>query len=133
LPAIILLKDYIPEAWKIGGLLIGVYTGGTPNLAAIARGLNVSEDLYILTHTVDLAIGAMVLLFLITGAKGFFGLYLKPYKSTGDYDGEKGKKMVSEFESYTGFFRPSESPRSAESDGVRHCDLCDRVWHDLPL
>jgi uncharacterized membrane protein len=105
-----ILKDYIPEAWKIGGLLIGVYTGGTPNLAAIARGLNVSEDLYILTHTVDLAIGAMVLLFLITGAKGFFGLYLKPYKSTGDYDGDKGKKMVSEFESYTGFFNRQNFP-----------------------
>ncbi|MCF8226675.1 MAG: DUF819 family protein [Bacteroidales bacterium] len=99
-----LLKDHIPEAWKIGGLLIGVYTGGTPNLAAIARGLNVSEDLYILTHTVDLAIGAVVLLFLITGAKPFFGLFLKPYRSTGDYDGKEGKKVVSEFESYKGFF-----------------------------
>ncbi|MEX0987506.1 MAG: DUF819 family protein [Bacteroidales bacterium] len=112
-----LLRDHIPEAWKIGGLLIGVYTGGTPNLAAIARGLNVNEDLYILTHTVDLAIGALLLLFLITGAKGFFGLFLKPYKSTGDYDGEKGKKMVSEFESYEGFFSRDNLPGIVKSMG----------------
>lgn len=105
-----LLKDHIPEAWKIGGLLIGVYTGGTPNLAAIARGLNVDEDLYILTHTVDLAIGAIVLLFLITGAKGLFGLLLKPYKSNDDYDGERGEQIVSEFESYKGFFSRKHFP-----------------------
>lgn len=105
-----LLRDHIPEAWKIGGLLIGVYTGGTPNLAAIARGLNVDDDMYILTHTVDLAIGALVLLFLITGAKSFFGMYLKPYKSTGEYSDKESDTMVSEFESYSGFISRSTIP-----------------------
>jgi len=99
-----LLKDKIPEIWKISGMLIGVYTGGTPNLAAIAQGLHVDEDLYILTHTVDLAIGAIVLLFLITGAQRFFLLYMKPYRSNGIYSGEEGEKSIDEFESYRGFF-----------------------------
>lgn len=105
-----LLKDNIPGAHKIGGLLIGVYTGGTPNLAALAKGLNVDEDLYILTHTVDLAIGAIVLLFLITGAKRFFGMYLKPYKHTADYNGFDAEHTVSAFESYTGFFNRENFP-----------------------
>jgi len=100
----VLLKDRIPEIWKISGMLIGVYTGGTPNLAAIAQGLNVNEELYILTHTVDLAVGAVVLLFLITGAQRFFSLYLRPYKSNGNYTGEEGEKTLDEFESYRGFF-----------------------------
>lgn len=112
-----LLRDVIPEAWKIGGLLIGVYTGGTPNLAALAQGLNVDEDLYILTHTVDLAIGAIVLLFLITGAKRFFGLYLRPYKSNGDYSGKDGEHMVSEFESYKNFFSRGNIPGLLKSMG----------------
>jgi uncharacterized membrane protein len=86
-------------------MLIGVYTGGTPNLAAIAQGLGVNEDQYILTHTVDLAIGALVLLFFITGAQRFFSLYLRPYKSTGKYSTEESDKMVSEFDSYNGFFK----------------------------
>ncbi|MEX0981156.1 MAG: DUF819 family protein [Bacteroidales bacterium] len=105
-----LLRDSIPSAHKIGGLLIGVYTGGTPNLAAIARGLSVDEDLYILTHTVDLAIGAIVLLFLITGAKRFFGLYLKPYRHSDEYDDVETAQTVSVFESYTGFFSREHFP-----------------------
>lgn len=112
-----ILRSHLPEAWKIAGLLIGVYTGGTPNLAAIARGLNVDEDMYVLTHTVDLAIGAMLLLFLITGAKKFFGLYLKPYRYNGDYDGEKGEKIVSEFEAYTGLFSREHFPGVLRSMG----------------
>lgn len=112
-----MLRDHIPEAWKIGGLLVGVYTGGTPNLAAIARGLNVDEDMYILTHTVDLAMGALLLLFLITGAKRFFGMYLKPYKYNGEYDGEKGEKIVSEFEDYQGFFTRKHFPGILRSMG----------------
>ncbi len=105
-----ILRSHIPEAWKIAGLLIGVYTGGTPNLAAIARGLNVDNDMYILTHTVDLALGAIVLLFLITIAQRFFLLYMKPYKSNGDYNAKEGEVMVSEFESYSGFFKKKNIP-----------------------
>jgi len=105
-----ILKDAVPQAAKIGGLLIGVYTGGTPNLAALAEGLHVDEDLYILTHTVDLAIGAIVLLFLITGAKRFFGLYLKPYRHQHDYDPEEAEEAARSFESYKGFFTRAEFP-----------------------
>ena len=32
-----LFRNHIPEADKIGGMLIGVYTGGTPNLAEYTR------------------------------------------------------------------------------------------------
>ncbi|MDA3821469.1 MAG: DUF819 family protein, partial [Bacteroidales bacterium] len=100
-----LFRDHIPETAKVGGMLIGVYTGGTPNLAAIAQALGVNEDQYILTHTVDLALGALTLLFLITGAQRFFLLYLKPYKSTGEYTADESDQMVSEFDSYKGFFK----------------------------
>ena len=67
-----IFKDKIPEIWQISGMMIGVYTGGTPNLAAIAKSLGVAEELYIMTHTAELVIGAVILLFLITGAKPFF-------------------------------------------------------------
>ena len=99
-----IFRTSIPEIWKISGMMIGVYTGGTPNLAAIARALAVDEELYILTHTAELVIGALILLFLITGAKPLFGTFLRPYP--------KGKTVESEpvldvadFESYEGFFK----------------------------
>jgi uncharacterized membrane protein len=97
-------RNSIPEIWKISGMMIGVYTGGTPNLAAIARGLGVNEDLYILTHTAELVIGAFVLLFFITGAKPLFGKFLRPYKP-GEGDRTMPELDVSDFESYEGFFK----------------------------
>ncbi|MCK4750477.1 MAG: DUF819 family protein, partial [Bacteroidales bacterium] len=103
-----IFRERIPEIWKISGMMIGIYTGGTANLAAIARSLNVDQDLYILTHTVELAVGALILLFLITGAKPLFGLFLKPYKSTGNQN--QPDLDVSDFESYDGFFSRSSIP-----------------------
>ena len=98
-----IFKNSIPEIWKISGMMIGVYTGGTPNLAAIARGLNVPEDLYIMTHTAELIIGALVLLFLLTGAKPFFGLWLRPYQFDGPSSSPEAE--VADFESFEGFFK----------------------------
>jgi uncharacterized membrane protein len=98
-----IFKDRIPEIWKISGMMIGVYTGGTPNLAAIARGLGVEEDLYIMTHTAELVIGAVILLFLLTGAKPFFGLWLRPFRKKEAHT--QPELDVTDFESYEGFFK----------------------------
>jgi len=111
-----IFSERIPEIWKVSGMMIGIYTGGTANLAAIARGLNVDQDLYILTHTVELAVGAVILLFLITVAKPLFGLFLKPYKSTGNQD--QLDLDVSDFESYDGFFSRSSLPEIIKAFGV---------------
>ncbi len=103
-----IFRDTIPKIWKISGMMIGVYTGGTPNLAAIARGLGVEEELYIMTHTAELVIGALILLFLLTGAKPLFGLLLRPYR---ERSGEKQPELdVTDFESYEGFFRKKQFP-----------------------
>lgn len=66
----------IEEAPKVAGMLIGVYTGGTPNLAAIGSALNVNPNTFILTHTYDLIIGTVALLFLMTVAQRLFHTFL---------------------------------------------------------
>ena len=104
------------ELWKVCGMMIGVYTGGTPNLAGIAMSLDVDNDVYILTHTVELVIGAVILLFLITGAKPFFGLFLKPYHS--DNESDKEDIDMTDFESYHGFFHRIAIPGILKSFGV---------------
>jgi uncharacterized membrane protein len=112
-----IFRDSIPDIWKISGMMIGVYTGGTPNLAAIARGLGVTEELYIMTHTAELVIGALVLLFLITGAKPFFGLWLRPYKSHDD-SAAKPEIDVDDFENYEGFFKRKNFPGTLKAFGI---------------
>lgn len=79
----------IPELWKVAGMLIGVYTGGTPNLASIKIALDVSAETYILTHTYDLIIGALYLAFLITIGKVLFRKFLPPYPLATDGENQQ--------------------------------------------
>ncbi len=100
-----IFRSHIPDCWKISGMLIGVYTGGTPNLAALATMLDVDNETYILTNTADLVVGSVVLLFLLTFAQRFFLLFMRPYKSTDGIENlNRTEEMVSEFESYSGIF-----------------------------
>ncbi|MBN2236993.1 MAG: DUF819 family protein [Bacteroidales bacterium] len=69
------------EFWKIGGMLVGVYTGGTPNLASLNVMLGVKPSTYLLVHSYDLIIGAFYFLFLITFGQKFFGYFLPAFKS----------------------------------------------------
>ncbi len=75
----LLFGEKIPEGWKVFGLLVGVYTGGTPNLASIKTALNVDPNTYIVTHTSDTFIGIFFLLYLLTYAKKHLLLILPPF------------------------------------------------------
>ena len=76
-----LLGDKIIDSWKVSGLLVGLYTGGTPNLAAIGAALNVDANTFLLTHTYDMAVGAVCLLFLMTTAQQLFNRFLPSFRS----------------------------------------------------
>ncbi len=69
-------KDLIPESWKVAGMLVGLYTGGTPNLAAISTALKIDANTFLLTHTYDMISGAVCLVFLMTAAQRVFNLFL---------------------------------------------------------
>lgn len=100
-----IFKDHLTDGWKIAGMLTGVYSGGTPNLAAISTMFKVDEDIYILTHTSDLIVGAFALLFLLTFAQRFFLLFLRPYDHNENEDIKNhSKEVIEEFESYEGVF-----------------------------
>ena len=79
---LIFVTDDIPDLWKVGGMLIGVYTGGTPNLAALKIMLDVDNDTYIVTHAYDMLISAGYFFFLIIIGQKVFGLVLPKFKSS---------------------------------------------------
>jgi uncharacterized membrane protein len=81
-----LFSDYIEDSAKVGGMLVGVYTGGTPNLNAIGLALGVGEETMILVNAAEMTTGALYLLFLMTVAKPLLGKFLRPYKQTGRVD-----------------------------------------------
>lgn len=76
-----------PETWKIAGMLVGVYTGGTPNLAAIGTALNVSSLTYVAVHGSDVVVSSFILLLLITVFPKLFGKILPAFKSSDEHDG----------------------------------------------
>ncbi len=70
----------IDKIWEISAMLVGVYTGGTPNLASIKTALNVSADRFIITHTSDLIASSLYLLFVLSIAQRLFNLFLPKFK-----------------------------------------------------
>lgn len=73
-------KNLIPESWKVSGMLVGLYTGGTPNLAAISTALKIDANTFLLTHTYDMITGAVCLVFLLTSAQRVFNLFLPSFE-----------------------------------------------------
>ena len=96
---------------KLAGMAAGLYTGGTPNLAAISAALHVDPEIFILFNTYDIIIGALYILFTCSVGRAFFQkvFRLKAFQ----YETETGETIVSggseeSVESaYKGIFKPA--------------------------
>lgn len=69
---------------KIAGMLVGVYTGGTPNLASLKIALDVDAETYIFVHTFDMIISFVYLVFLMSFGIRIFRIFLKSQQTTDD-------------------------------------------------
>lgn len=67
---------------KIAGLLVGVYTGGTPNLASLKIALDVDAETYIFVHTFDMIISFVYLVFLMAFGIKLFRIFLERQQTT---------------------------------------------------
>ena len=79
------------EAPKIGGLIAGVYTGGTPNLAALKAMLGVSDSTYLLINSYDVLVSVSYLAFILFGG---ISLFRKILGSNKKEFSEKDKKFI---------------------------------------
>lgn len=69
----------IPAIWVVGGMLAGIFTGGTPNGNAIAIALDAPSEVVTLVNGADTLIGAPYLLFLTSLAPILYGLWLPAF------------------------------------------------------
>ncbi len=100
-----LFQNSIDNIWQVSGMLIGVYTGGTPNLAAMKTALNVSQELYIMTHTYDLFMSAVYLVFILSVGQKVFQWFLPKFKAPENTENENAINLEEDFESYSGIFK----------------------------
>jgi uncharacterized membrane protein len=105
--AFFIIRGHVPGDWKLVGMAIGVYTGGTPNLAAIRTALGVDNDTYIMMHTYDTVISLIYIIFCTTVAQRIFGLFLPKFDWTayGDRGGAETAE-TEDIQAYRGVFRP---------------------------
>ena len=95
------------QAPAIAGMVVGVYTGGTPNLAAIKMMLGVDEGTYVLMNSFDMLVSFIFLVFLMAVGIRLFRQIL-PVDSAAE--AEKGlpnvgqKLAQGEVEMYRGIF-----------------------------
>lgn len=76
------------EFWKLSGMMVGVYTGGTPNLSAIGTALDAGNEAFIMLNASDLVFSSVYLLLLLTVAQRLALKFLPSFvpKPTNDRD-----------------------------------------------
>lgn len=110
-------KD-IDQGAKVGGMLTGVYTGGTINLAALKTMLGVKDETYIMINSYDILISFLYLTFLLTIGIRLFRKILPHDKSViSRKDMAEIRKEIARNEEnpYKGLFT---------RDGIRHAGTC---------
>jgi uncharacterized membrane protein len=80
--ATVVMSNQDPETWKMAGMTVGVYTGGTPNMSAIGLALEVTDEKFILVNGADVVLSAVYLLFLMTVAQRVLLKFLPAFKRT---------------------------------------------------
>ncbi len=69
-------RSSVPDADKIGGMMMGCYTGGAVNFAALKAMLDVPEGTFVLLNSYHLLISFFYLLFLLAAGIKLFRMFL---------------------------------------------------------
>src|SRR6056297_2969965 len=78
----LMFRPYVGvEAWKISGMLIGVYSGGTPNMASVGTALNVNSTNYVAVNASDVVVGGVLFLLIISIIPKILKKFLPAYKN----------------------------------------------------
>ena len=96
------------QSSHLAAMSVGVYTGGTPNLAAIKSGLDIPNDLYLLFHSFDTLLGAIYMLFMVSFAIPLFRRVLPtPDTINGQTNNSASQELESHDENYSPLLKAS--------------------------
>ncbi len=68
----LIFRENNPNVADYGALAIGVYTGGTVNVASIAAATNIPQNSYMMFNTVDMVVSSLYMIFLTSIGRKFF-------------------------------------------------------------
>jgi len=79
-------QSYINEVWIPSGMMVGISSGGTPNLFAVGIALKAKDEVFTLTNSSQIFWGASYLIFLLSLSAKVFGWFLKIPKPSEDVE-----------------------------------------------
>jgi len=99
-------KNAFPDAWKLAGMFEGIYTGGSPNFAALKMILDVDADRFVVLFTYDTVVGAVLVLFFVTLAPRVFRAILPKFEEKNGIavDEDLIRKETEGLDDYSGMF-----------------------------
>jgi uncharacterized membrane protein len=109
-----------PETYaNISGMLTGLYTGGTANLASLKMALNVPDDVYLQVHTYSMVVSAIYLLFVVVFGQKVFNVILPKFQDK-KYDTQKIDVQLENYdkEIFCGLFTKKNLPNIGKSIGL---------------
>lgn len=74
-----LYRDLIADYNQVAGAWSGVYIGGTPNLIAIGKALEIKAETMVIIQGTDMLCSGIYVVFLTSIAQYVFNLFLRPY------------------------------------------------------
>ena len=105
------------QSSHLAAMSVGVYTGGTANLAAIKSGLGIPNDLYLLFHSFDTVLGAIYMLFMVSFAIPLFR-WLLPAPNTNNsqtnHSASQAQRLESHDENYLPLLKTSNFKQMAK-------------------
>lgn len=107
-----LYRNLIPEAYKYAGMIVGLYTGGTPNLMAIGAALSVSDSHIVLANASDVVVGGVYFLLLISVMPKLARKFLKHFEPANDTPAPEDAAYTERLEKN---FVPEKEPFSVKS------------------
>ncbi|MEL6391674.1 MAG: DUF819 family protein [Bacteroidota bacterium] len=87
------LADSVPDTPVLGGMLTGMYTGGTPNVQAIGTALRANSNYLVLIQAADVLLGGAYLIGLITFLPGVYARIFPAFKEGAQKDGPSKDKI----------------------------------------
>ena len=77
--AVSVFKQIMPEVAGKAGMAMAVYTGGTPNLAAVNHALGMDKQIFVEMNLTDLMLSGIYLVFMLSLAQKLFSQFLPAF------------------------------------------------------
>ncbi len=106
----LIFQDLVGEAWKVGGMLVGIYTGGTPNMNAIGMALSANQEYIILLTAADIVTGGLYLILLTSIVPVSLKKVLPAFQHEEGKDSERIAQEVAVLPTISEIFKSSPIP-----------------------